>query len=172
MKAEVISLYSLAAVIMGLLFLGFYAWIQERRRIIRLEWPKQFQDGRKMKRYCRFFLRKGGWHVRIFGGQHRIELIITNLSHDIAVGILPEKYYFGTRFFWNNPSYFITDYASSAEKFKRPLMLVTDFILDGDIIAQCNSRMVYPVFYKDLVHFERIVPSKKQFAETVARLRR
>jgi len=86
------------------------------------------------------------------------ELIVKNPSHEIAVQFLIERNYYRSV-----SLHFITPLALGAEKRKRPVALVTDFELNDNTISECKRRKVYPVFYKELVSLNDLIPSKRDF---------
>jgi hypothetical protein len=131
--------------------------VHARRRILYLEWPERFHHWQKMCNYSKIFFRHNNWDVRQSGAPEA-EIIIGKPSHIVGVQFLIEKDYYP-----HLPEHFINKLAVGVQKRKRPVALVTDFKLREDIVLLCNKRKVYPIFYKDLMKLDVIVPTKEQF---------
>ena len=143
-----------------------YSRFRARSRIIHLDWPERFENANVMRNHCKLFLEKHGWKVRVHA-RHDIQLVISNRSHQVAVGTLPHVDYFGDRgerYSVGIPDHFVNAYALAAERWKKPVALVTDFVLRKEIVDSCRQRGVYPIHYKDLMTLANVVPPRDKIA--------
>ena len=110
--------------------------------------------------YSKIFLRKHGWRVRS-ALSPPADFIINKPSFEAGVTFLVERDY------WSRiPDHFLTRLAVGVVKRGRPMVLVTDFGLDEEVVARSNKRDVYPVYYKDLGKLDSLLPTTKQFRQS------
>jgi hypothetical protein len=145
----------LAAVGAGLGGLLYLAARRRRRRIVALDWPPRFQDWRTMRGYARRFFKASGWQLR---GSYfpEAEFIVVKPAHVLAIQFLLEKDHVR-----NRQDHFLYALGTAAAARKLPILLVTDFRLDADVVARSGQHRVYPLFYKDLARLEQLVPANE-----------
>ena len=151
-------MWGVAASITGALAYAFLVGRRARRRILSLDWPEKFQSWRKLRRYCRLFLKSRGWDVRTCARPMGAELIARKPPYEVAVQILLNQ-----NFYAHMPWDFLQSSARRAERDKIPVALVTDFAVTENLRDTCQRRRVYPLHYKELRDLENLVPSKREF---------
>jgi hypothetical protein len=110
-----------------------------------------------MRRYCIVFLRNSGWDVQR-PARRPAEMNIRKGAYDIAIQFLIKRHHSVTL-----PDHFLSSLALGPLKLERPFVLITDFLLPGDVITKSNDQRVYPIHYKNLARLEELAPTKKQF---------
>lgn len=147
----------------AVLLASLLRWIHGRRRIARLDWPERFEDWKKLRDHARLYLKKKGWSVQGLVLQGT-EMRIKKSDREAGVQFLIAKEHSKTV-----PYHFLNRLVAAADSQKRPVVLITDFTLPDEVIAQSNSRSVYPVCCRDLARLEELVPTRNQLRKLAAK---
>lgn len=159
MSSDVIWISAIVVVLAGATAFGTMLRYRVRRRILKLEWPEEFQNWQTMCNYCKRYLRHNGWRVRACMSADA-DLLASKQPHHMVINVLIKRDY------WDRiPDHFVTRSALAIVRRKLPVAVVTDFRLADDIVERCQRRQVYPVYFADLGKLQDAVPAIQQFRQ-------